>query len=53
MKYEVTFVGAHGSEYVFACAVGATSETRSVVARASEPRLENFLRLRVLFMVAQ
>jgi hypothetical protein len=50
LKYEVTFVGAPGSEYVFACAVGATSETSSVEAKASEPRLMIFLTLRVVFI---
>jgi hypothetical protein len=46
----VTFVGALGSEYVTACAVGTTKETSSDVARASEPKLKILRDERVLFM---
>jgi hypothetical protein len=46
----VTFVGAFGNEYVFACADGTSSETSSDVARASEPRLKILRDERVLFI---
>jgi len=46
----VTFVGAFGSENVFACAVGTSSETSSDVARAIVPRLKILRVKRVLFM---
>jgi hypothetical protein len=48
----VTFVGAFGEEYVFAWAVGTTSETSSDVARAKEPQLKILRELRVLFIGA-
>jgi hypothetical protein len=46
----VTFVGAFGSEYVAACAVGTSNETSSDVARARLPKLKNLRDERVLFM---
>jgi len=47
----VTFVGAFGSEYVAACAVGTTSETSRDVARAKEPQLKILRDERVLFII--
>jgi hypothetical protein len=47
----VTFVGAFGSEYVAACAVGASNETSSDVARANVPQLKILRDERVLFIV--
>ena len=41
-----------GAEYVFACAAGASNETRSDVARAKEPKLKNLRDVRVLFIGA-
>jgi hypothetical protein len=46
----VTSVGAFGSEYVAACAVGISRETNKVMAVASAPKPVNFLDERVLFM---
>ena len=46
----MTFVGAFGSENVFACAVGTSNETSSDVARANVPRLKILRVWRVLFM---
>jgi hypothetical protein len=48
--YEVTFVGALGNEYVFACADGTSNETSKDVARAREPRLKILRDERVLFI---
>jgi hypothetical protein len=48
----VTFVGALGNEYVFACADGTSNETSSDVARAREPRLKILRDERVLFIGA-
>ena len=47
----MTLVGALGSEYVFACAVGTSNETSSDVARANVPKLKILRDERVLFMV--
>jgi hypothetical protein len=46
----VTFVGALGNEYVFACADGTSNETSSDVARANEPQLKILRDERVLFI---
>jgi hypothetical protein len=48
----VTFVGAFGEEYVFACAEGTSIETSSDVARAKEPQLKILRELRVFFIGA-
>ena len=48
----MTFVGAFGKEYVFACAEGTSNETSSDVARASEPQLKILRDERVLFISA-
>jgi hypothetical protein len=39
---EVTFVGASGREYEFACAVGTINESRSVAVTATTPRADFF-----------
>ena len=44
----MTFVGAFGKEYVFACADGTSNETSSDVARAREPQLKILRDRRVL-----
>ncbi len=46
----MTFVGAFGNEYVFACADGTSNETSSDVARASEPKLKILRVERVVFI---
>jgi hypothetical protein len=39
---EVTFVGAPGKEYVFACAVGTMNESRSAAVTPTTPRADFF-----------
>ena len=51
-KYEVTLVGALGSENVFACAVGASNETSSEVTKANVPKPVIFLVERFIFMAS-
>ncbi len=46
----MTLVGAPGSEYVAACAVGISNETNNAVAVASAPKPVIFLDERVCFM---
>ena len=46
----MTLVGAFGSEYVTACAVGTSNETSSDVARVNVPQLKILRDERVLSM---